>query len=521
MKGSTNFMQSFFVGLLIALPWLSPFSAGPAPAVVPWLVSSGCLALTLPWLTRTRVAQPAPAAWLVAALISALFGLLQYFGVAAVFAPWVNVTEVGEAFANLRQRNQFATLTNMGLAVLLCWSMAGRLKATSAGTLPTTVPCRRHLLITAAVLLALGNAVSSSRTGAVQLGLMLALTWVWRRSGGPRPGGDRHQWFVLGAALLAYVAGILVLPTLASLGSSAGGILARLHEGDPHCISRLTLWSNVVHLIQQRPWFGWGWGELDYAHFVTLYPGQRFCDILDNAHNLPLHLAVELGIPLSAALCGLGLWWVWRARPWCETDATRQLAWTVLALILLHSMLEYPLWYGPFQLAFGLSVFLLWPKAHQLDVAPHARRLRPTAVPTLLAIVLGTSVAYAGWDYRRISQIYLTPAQRAPAYRVDTLEKIRDSWLFRDQVRFAELTMSTVTPENAAYIHGLATDLLHFSPEARVVEKLLESAALLGLEQEGQFYLARFQVVFPESYALWMQENTARGTVGNILPNEP
>ena len=28
---------------------------------------------------------------------------------------------------------------------------------------------------------------------------------------------------------------------------------------------------------------------MDYAHFVTLYPGERFCDILDNAHNLPLH----------------------------------------------------------------------------------------------------------------------------------------------------------------------------------------------------------------------------------------
>src|SRR5665811_2179347 len=90
------------------------------------------------------------------------------------------------------------------------------------------------------------------------------------------------------------------------------------------------------------------------------YPGARFCEILDNAHNLPLHLVVELGLPLAVLVCGAGLWLVWRQRPWRERDATRQMAWAVLALILLHSLLEYPLWYGPFQVAFGLSLWLLW-----------------------------------------------------------------------------------------------------------------------------------------------------------------
>ena len=64
------------------------------------------------------------------------------------------------------------------------------------------------------------------------------------------------------------------------------------------------------------PWLGWGWGELDYAHYATLYDGPRFCDILDNAHNLPLHLAVELGIPgRDAALRRPGVGGCARARP--------------------------------------------------------------------------------------------------------------------------------------------------------------------------------------------------------------
>ena len=109
----------------------------------------------------------------------------------------------------------------------------------------------------------------------------------------------------------------------------------------------------MLALIVQHPWLGWGWRELGYAHYIHLYDGPRFCDILDNAHNLPLHLAVELGVPVAVTTCGLLGWWVVRAKPWAETDATRRMAWTVLAVVGLHSLLEYPLWYGPFQIAVG------------------------------------------------------------------------------------------------------------------------------------------------------------------------
>ena len=34
--------------------------------------------------------------------------------------------------------------------------------------------------------------------------------------------------------------------------------------------------------------------------------------------------------------------------------------WAVLAAIGLHSLVEYPLWYGPFQIAAAISVGLLW-----------------------------------------------------------------------------------------------------------------------------------------------------------------
>lgn len=243
-----------------------------------------------------------------------------------------------------------------------------------------------------------------------------------------------------------------------------------------------------------------GLGELDCAHFLTLYEGTRFRAILDHAHNLPLQMAVVWGLPAALLLVSLLLFAVLRLRAWREQDASRQLAWTVLALILLHSQLEHPLWFGPFQLAAVLSAWLLNRPAlaERRQAQPGAFRRDASIVLLVLA-----ALAYATWDYRRVSQIYLSPAQRAEAYREQTLEKIRGSWLFTGQVRFAEYTTTPLTPQSAARLFAMGEELLHFSPESPVVEKLIESALLLQRQNEALFYEARFRAAFPEEHARW------------------
>jgi hypothetical protein len=286
-------------------------------------------------------------------------------------------------------------------------------------------------------------------------------------------------------------------------------MLARLQEGDSLCASRLTMWRNVLHLIAQKPLLGWGWGELDYAHFVTLYSGPRFCDILDNAHNLPLQIAVELGVPASLAVCGLGLWAVWLTKPWREKEAVRQMAWAVVAVIMLHSLLEYPLWYGPFQMAFGLCVCLLWRKLGcSSEKFKEIRAVTPYSCVIAAHFFLATllaAIGFVAWDYYRASQIYLAPQDRMSAYRENTLAEVSHTVLFQSQVEFAKLATLALTPDNAAEVHRLAQSLLHFSPEPRVIESLIESAELLGLSAEGVFYRTRYQAAFPEQYAEWLQ----------------
>ena len=514
--------------LLVALPWLNPFASGPSPAVQPWLTSAAC-ALALWFVMLARGARPrlrlvvptvAITAWailsqmalrpetvmlatglllagiaagvaedavtgesiqfglLAAAVLSALFGIVQYLGASELFTPWVNVARPGEAFANLRQPNLYASLCWIGAAVLL-WGVPRLPFAARAMLMP---------------LLAAGAAASASRTGLLQALVATALAVAWGGAARPR------RLALCALALAGYFAAAALLPM--ALGSlvdiePSRTLWARLGGGEG-CSSRLVLWSNVLRLVTLKPLAGWGWGELDYAHFMTLYPGERFCDILDNAHNLPLHLAVELGLPAALLIVGAALAWAWRRQPWRETAPQRQLAWALIAMILLHSLLEYPLWYGPFQIAFGASIG--WLAGRDPAPAPAARPLAPGAA---FGAVLLLATAYASWDYVRVSQIYLAPEQRRAAWADDTLEHVRRSWLFGGQARFADLTLSSLTRSNAAWMYELSGRMLHYSPEPRVVERAIESATMLGREDEAVLQLARYRAAFPKDYADW------------------
>lgn len=471
---------------LLVLPWVYPFAIGPSPSVEPWLVTLGVTGLLLALIRadaslRENMSQVIASAWVWAALASAVMGLVQYFGLAGHVSPWVPLSPAGHAYGALRQRNQFATLTLIGLIALLPAVRQG-------------APWR-HVLPAVLILVA-GNAISASRTGALGLVLLCAVPFVWPRY------RQRRVVFCLLVGLAGYGAAAAVMPVLLSQwqGAQAFTVFDRIAAGQG-CGSRTVLWANVVHLITLKPWLGWGWGELDYAHYATLYPGPRFCDILDNAHMLPLHLAVELGVP-AAVLALLALSRLVMANaPWRETQPFRQMAWMVLAVIFLHSLVEYPLWYGPFCLAAAASVAVL--------CATSGARLpsRWTGAVALAlggaAIALTGAALLVGWDYWRVSQIYLPYEARSPAYRQDPLASARRTWFFREQSDFAELTTTMLTKDNAAQVAILARRLLHYSPEPRVIKPLVESLTLSGQDQEVLMHLARFRAAFPDEYAAW------------------
>ena len=525
--------------LCIALPWLNPFASSPSTAVIPLLLSwmlAACALLVVveqplaktAWTVRGRLVAAGLVVWLLASLlwvpqvvdraltagllaalmcvwlmvavgrraatneemlrwivaallaaavISSALGLMQYLGLAREWAPWVNQPLKGDAFANLRQRNQFASLTSLGLAALLGWVSVR--SAAIQMTRSTWVGAWAVLHILAA-----GVACSVSRTGAMQWVLVSACmaVWVWRTVHPHRRAG--LLWLTLAAPVLVVLWSVLMpwfaLQTTGDWGASM--ILRVTGQAQDYavCAGRRVLWSNVLALVAQHPWLGWGWGETDFAHFMTGYGSLRFCDMLDNAHDFPLHVAVEFGVPFALAVMAAIAAWVLRRQPWREHNPWRMMAWCLLVVLALHSLLEYPLWYGPFQMTLGLAIGLLWdaPDAPASEEAQEG--------PMLVAALLFIGCLYAAWDFNRVGQIYRQPASRDAAYRDNPLGHAKQSWLFRNQADFAELTTREVSVDNAAEVYPQALRLMHYSPEARVVQRVIDSGKLLGHDEQAQ-----------------------------------
>jgi O-antigen ligase len=425
---------------------------------------------------------------LAAAVVSAMLGMLQYLGLAREMSPWVNQPLKGDAFANLRQRNQFASITSLGLVALLGW-VAARAKAQNM-----TPRCWALAFVLLNVLAA-GVSCSVSRTGAVQwllVGVLMA-AWGWRSAKQDAVFGKGLVWLALAAPVLVAVWSV-VMPWLAlqTTGEWGASMILRVTgqaQDYAACGGRRVLWANVLALIAQHPWLGWGWGETDYAHFMTGYSSMRFCDMLDNAHDFPLHLALELGVPFALAVMAVIGSWILRRSPWREQHAWRVMAWCLIVVLGLHSLLEYPLWYGPFQMTLGLAIGLLW-------ASPDAvAKVEIQEGPMLVAALLFIGCLYAAWDFNRVGQIYRPAASRDAAYRDNPLHHAKQSWIFKNQAGFAELTTQTVTADNAEAVYSQALHLMHYSPEARVVQRVIDSGKLLGHVEEAQAMTERLQDV--------------------------
>jgi hypothetical protein len=68
---------------------------------------------------------------------------------------------------------------------------------------------------------------------------------------------------------------------------------------------------------------------------------------------------------------------------------------------------------------------------------------------------------------------------------------------------FAEVTTTRLSQDNARWLLEASQRALHTAPEARVIEKLLESARWLQEEDVFNLHQARYQAVDPEKFQAW------------------
>jgi O-antigen ligase len=336
-------------------------------------------------------------ALVVAGLASSAIGMLQVYAPEFAGGGWIASTAAeGRAVGNLRQPNHLSTL--------LLWSIAAALWLGESGVF------KRPVTLAVSALLLVGLVLSASRTGMVGVVMLAAWGLIDRRLARP------HR-VLLWLAPVAYLLLWLVFTGVAAPGEHGAFAGDRqLHRSDISS-SRFAIWSNTLALIAAHPWSGVGFGEFNFAWTLTPFP-DRPVAFFDHTHNLPLQFAVELGLPLAAAVLALLTWALFgafRSARAADGETSRHLrtAFVMVLMAVVHSQLEYPLWYAYFLLpaAFAFGLCLAGPGSAGA-VEPSSRRsTRPLLVAAMLLTIGGIASVL---DYWRVVVIFAPPAQAAP-----------------------------------------------------------------------------------------------------------
>ncbi len=163
-----------------------------------------------------------------------------------------------------------------------------------------------------------------------------------------------------GAALLILVAGFLAVAWTGPLNQQAFE-----SKFTQHSTSRATIWSNTLEAIQDFAPVGSGLGSFSAVYRTYDDPSRATREFVNHAHNDYLELALELGLPAVLLMAAFFLWWLRRSvRAWRDEFSGAPLARVgsiIVAIALVHSLVEYPLRTAALAAVFAMACAFLVP----------------------------------------------------------------------------------------------------------------------------------------------------------------
>lgn len=328
------------IGLLLIV-WVQYF-LGKIPSVEQTQLLSlyllwAALLLMLGHRLRVELGLPLVARVLAVFLVlgaglNALAGILQHFMWHTFLDRVVSIKISAALIGNMGQPNHFADYIALGLVSIGLLHARGSLRAWQTALL--AVPLLFVLVL------------SGSRSAWLYLLFMALMSYLWqRRDRSFLPLMKYALWLLLGFTLMQFV---VQIPWLAG-ASGETSTVERIFGNAQGGTLRIFLWKESLLIFSRFPFLGAGFGQYAWQHFqlgAELH-NLRINGLYDNAHNLVMQLAAETGLAGLSVLFGTLGFWFWQT--WREQHTMYHWwAYAVLAVLGIHSLLEYPLWYTHF-----------------------------------------------------------------------------------------------------------------------------------------------------------------------------
>lgn len=414
------------------------------------------------------------AAVMLAALVNAMVGFLQYYRLASILdwlgphlVYWDRTDNV--AHGNVAQRNVLASLCLLGMAASIY-----------------LFPRRSGMAIALEGLLAYVVALTASRTPLLILA-MVVLVALLRGRPGRALANPSVRWFVLPLVITQILVPplnqlMLSILELAPMESSIDRLSA-------HGLGIRPVFYRLAADIGMQAWLvGLGWKTLPAAMVEQGYHQRLWGsdELPTHAHNLLLQLWVENGLLLALMASLYPIWLLLRKGPARPREDYARLS---LLVLLVHSWLEFPLWQPA-------MLFLFVACLCTLERGDHA--MRPTNELTrwclrTFAAVLAIGAALTALQLASVAARWSQLGQTGATPPVATLRTLRMNPVVEPYADWLELNMHTDTPTQRVL---RLERLVRWLPDSAMLGLLADAYRSVGRFTDARRTDARRRVVF-------------------------
>lgn len=435
-------------------------------------------------------------AWmlLIGGALSTTAGLVQYFDVSGELASVVD-QKSGSVYGNIGQRNHFATQITLASFALIY--------------LHATDRANRAITTTLLALFALVLTASSSRAAAAYIiaGFLLSLisyratkTQIHRRL--LQGTGLLLVLFLLFQYLLPPLNDWLKL-LLGAMGFDVNGLnaLVMLQRSGAEGIDlRVSEWRKAWLMFLESPLWGIGIGNYGWYSFnyqaLPEFSAVPKAELFHHSHNLIMQVLAELGMAGLLLLVFMALVWLRQVLPHWK-NPSYWLILTLVIVLLLHSNVEYPLWYSYF---LGIAAVLLG--------LGDKGTVKIEFTPSLGQFTTGVTLIFSG-AILFITLLGVQDINRAPLLAVTTTPQQASATLHA----VSKNPLLTPWAEAAFALHGapdmntikqqllLTSRVMQYRPNPHFVNRQIIYLALAGRSTEASALMKKAFIAYPSDFS--------------------
>lgn len=313
---------------------------------------------------------------IISSIVSVMIALLQWLILTNNNIFIADLSPNARPFANFAQSNTLATFLCMGVMASLYLYEKSYIN--------------KFCGILLASFILFGIALTQSRTVWVFI-LAFLVWWFWKTAYFQT---RLRKWSVFYFVAI-YSIFIIALPYISTHlgGGATSDVISRATTG----YLRIPMWHQMLVAIKNEPLWGYGWNQVSVAQ-LTVYLDYPTTEWIEHSHNILLDLLIWNGIPVGLLIIAFLVWWLYRLSM-LATSIEPFIALSMVGVVLVHAMLEFPLEYAFFLFPVGFLLGL---------VQVEDKNIKVMNIPRIfLGLFLGFSIVLYSWifiEYRIIEK---------------------------------------------------------------------------------------------------------------------